>query len=673
MKITLKKKYKPLVSEPSRYFIITGGRASGKSFSVSTYLLMLTFEKDHKILFTRYTMASAHISIIPEFVSKIEQLGLSDKFDITKTEIINKVTGSSIIFRGLRTSSGIQTANLKSINGITTWVLDEAEELVDEDIFNKIDLSIRTNVKQNRVIIVMNPATKEHFIYKRFFEDKGVQECSNTTKDDTTYIHTTYADNEENLSESIINQINALKLSNVTKYNHIIEGRWLNKAEGVIFENWEIKPFERQDTTIYGLDFGFSFDPSACVEVSVRNNLMYLKEIFYKQRMVTSDFVVEFNMLKKDELVVADSSENRLIEEISKKGINIIPIQKNPGSVVEGINFMMDYQIFIDPSSINLIKEFNNYSWSNKKAGQPIDKWNHCFVGSTLITTINGDVKIKDIKVGDIVLTSNGWKPVLKKFNNGKRQVNRYSLQLDTNKVILECTDNHKIKTTEGWKEIKNLKTGNVLYQHKPLTEKHITYTQMKDILVKEKKDYIELFGNITMDQSQKDIISTTLMEQPQIIELQTYNLLEQPNILNMKVKKEPLIIQSSTKNSTLKELNWQKSGIVQEKDLNGINNTERILGKTENSEPLNVMFVTKNTQQDIVESPNTVVTTVNLKHLEIEESWVEEVYDIMVEECHEYFANGILVHNCIDAVRYVTMHLKKNNHGSFDYDFEFI
>lgn len=275
-------------------------------------------------------MASAHISIIPEFVDKIETLNLSDKFEITKTEIINKMTGSSIIFKGIKTSSGVQTANLKSINGITTWVLDEAEELIDEDIFNKIDLSIRTSVNQNRVIIIMNPTTKEHFIYKKFFEDKGVQECSNVTKDDTTYIHTTYEDNINHLSESILYQINELKYKNPDKFNHIILGKWLNKAEGVIFNNWIIGQWKETDTVIYGLDFGFSLDPSACIAVAFDKNTVYLKEIFYRKRMITSDFTTELKLLKKDSLVIADSAESRLINEIALSEINIKPIQKNP-------------------------------------------------------------------------------------------------------------------------------------------------------------------------------------------------------------------------------------------------------------------------------------------------------------------------------------------------------
>lgn len=91
---------------------------------------------------------------------------------MTKSEIINKKSKSEIIFRGLKTSSGDQTANLKSLQGVTTWILDEAEELTDEATFDKINLSVRIKGKHNRVILILNPSTKEHWIYQRFFESK---------------------------------------------------------------------------------------------------------------------------------------------------------------------------------------------------------------------------------------------------------------------------------------------------------------------------------------------------------------------------------------------------------------------------------------------------------------------------------------------------------------------
>ena len=203
-----------LLGSKSRYFVITGGRGSGKSFEVGRFVTLLSFEQGHKILFTRQTMTSAHLSIIPEFKEKIELLKLEDLFSISKSEIKNKQSNSEIFFKGLKTSSGDQTANLKSLQGVTTWILDEAEELTDEDTFDKINLSIRSNEKQNRVILILNPATKEHWIYKKFFEQEGIKEGFNGTKGNTTYIHTTYEDNIKNLGVSFLQEVEKIKINN---------------------------------------------------------------------------------------------------------------------------------------------------------------------------------------------------------------------------------------------------------------------------------------------------------------------------------------------------------------------------------------------------------------------------------------------------------------------------
>jgi len=221
--------FKPIFNQhpKTRYFLLTGSRGSAKSFHVSTALLHLTYEKGHIILFTRWTLVSAYISIIPEFIQKIEELDRFEDFEITQTEITNKVTGSKILFKGIKTSQGTATANLKSIAGVTTFVLDEAEELVDEGVFDRIDLSIRTKDMTNRVMIVMNPSYKSHWIYKRFLE-KGKQ-------DNTTYIHTTYLDNAINLSRSFIEQANRVKQENILRYRHLFLGEWLEDVEGLLW------------------------------------------------------------------------------------------------------------------------------------------------------------------------------------------------------------------------------------------------------------------------------------------------------------------------------------------------------------------------------------------------------------------------------------------------------
>ncbi len=369
----------PIVESDSRYFIVSGGRGSGKSFSVNALLVMLTYEQGHTILFTRYTLTSAYISIIPEFIDKLEQFGSIADFHITKDEILNKKTGSKIIFRGIKTSSGDQTANLKSLQGITTWVVDEAEELVDEQKFDTIDLSVRQQGKPNRIILILNPTTKEHFIYRRFFEDRGVQEGSNTIKENTTYIHTTYQDNIDNLSKSYIDQIEQMKIRRPEKYKQQMLGAWLNKAEGVIFNNWSVGEFKHIGTSVWGQDYGFAADPSTLVEVNIdsSNKRIYLKECFYLQRLTTSQ-IAQLNLKHAREgLIIGDSAEPRLLSEIKAKGCNVRPSIKGQGSVTYGISLLQDYDIVVSPDSTNLIKELNNYRWLERKSNTPIDKYNH--------------------------------------------------------------------------------------------------------------------------------------------------------------------------------------------------------------------------------------------------------------------------------------------------------
>ena len=226
--INLLESYKPLFYETpeNRYFLITGGRGSGKSWTLALFLLNLTYQKGHVILFTRYTLVSAFISIIPEFLDKIEIMGKVNDFEVTQSEIINKLTGSKILFRGIKTSSGVNTANLKSIAGLSTWVIDEAEELTDPDVFDKVDLSIRAKDNPNRVILVMNPSYKSHWIYGDFVKKK---------REDTTYIHTTYIDNKENLSDSFIQAAEKTKRENRARYEHLFLGTWLDDADGMLW------------------------------------------------------------------------------------------------------------------------------------------------------------------------------------------------------------------------------------------------------------------------------------------------------------------------------------------------------------------------------------------------------------------------------------------------------
>ncbi len=371
--IELNPKYKPLLDSPSRYFVVTGGRGSGKSYSVNLMALLLTFEPNQNILFTRYTMTSAYTSIIPEFRDKIEQLELDEYFDINRTEITNRLTGNIIYFKGLKTGSGNQTAALKSLSNITTWICDEAEEIPDNELFTKIDYSIRSKETQNRVIMVLNPATKEHWIYQRFFQEAGINGGANEVKDNTTYIHTTYLDNIENLGESFLASMDVMKERRPSEYNHTILGGWREKAEGVIFTDWSIGQYVSQGLDVFGADFGFSTDPSTLLSTSIdkANKRIYVKEYLNKPNMNTSQLGVVFSQSAGRSTIVGDSAEPRLISEL-KRYCNIVPTIKGQGSVNYGIALLQDYHLVIDPNSTNIIKELNNYQWSDKKSETPL-------------------------------------------------------------------------------------------------------------------------------------------------------------------------------------------------------------------------------------------------------------------------------------------------------------
>ena len=302
---------------------------------------------------------------------------LNDFFQVNKQEIVNKKSGSEIIFRGLQTSSGNNTANLKSLQGVTTWILDEAEEETSETNFDKINLSIRAKGKQNRVILILNPATKEHWIYKRFFESAGVETGFNGVKGNVTYIHTTYLDNIDNLDQSFIDEVNRVKETNTKKYNHVILGGWLDKAEGVVYTNWKVEPFKYNDYNYFGQDYGFTIDPTTLIETCIDKTIktIWVKEHLYATKLTTAEIANINTRFAGRKPIIADSAEPRLISELKSKGNNIKGIIKP--KVAERVRLLQDWTIIVDPDSKNIIKELNNYAWSNKAGEVPNDDFNH--------------------------------------------------------------------------------------------------------------------------------------------------------------------------------------------------------------------------------------------------------------------------------------------------------
>ena len=366
---------------------MTGGRGSQKSFAVSEWLCKnITTFKNWKVLFTRWTLKSAEISIMPEFTEKLHLIGVADRCRVTSGLVECRDTGSSIIFSGIKAASGTETARLKSIPGLNVFVVDEAEEFVSEKDFITIDDSIRQKDLPNIVVLIMNPQDTEHWIWERWFEKSHRMETIDgfeipiSTHPDITHIHTTWFDNAGHLNEDYITKIENLKRNNPAAYAHRYLGQWLTRKEGVIYPNWIEGEFDESLPFGYGLDLGFFPDPLALVKVAVDTKTMriYMHEEIYKTSLSDeSALAIMLDRVEPNVLVVNDTSEPRLIEMFARNGLNMQNASKGKDSIKEGIRELSKFQFVVTPESYNLKHELRNYIWNDKKASIPVDAHNH--------------------------------------------------------------------------------------------------------------------------------------------------------------------------------------------------------------------------------------------------------------------------------------------------------
>ena len=402
----VKEVFAPLYLSKKRYFLVTGGRASLKTSNVQEFIAKLTFEQGHGILFTRFTMTSAEKSIIPEFATAVKRLNLSSYFRFTKNKVTNTATGSFVLFSGIKTSSGDQTANLKSISGITTWVIEEGEDFTDERVFDTIDDSIRTSNKQNRVIWIQNPTTKEHFIYKRWIEPKNKKikvHGYDVTVSDLPYvehIHSTYtlaADlgflskgwlekakkykEEAEHKDDLPKEHPEYKDKHESHYYYNYIGGWLERAFGVIYPSWREGEFDLSLPSACGLDLGYFPDPLALCRIAInkKKKWIHLQQLIYATELSNEQILRKCKELirRRNELIAVDHNEPRLTAYLAKNKLNVIKAIKGKDSVINGIRDIQGYEIIATPDSNDAKKELNNYAWNDKKQSVPVDEFNH--------------------------------------------------------------------------------------------------------------------------------------------------------------------------------------------------------------------------------------------------------------------------------------------------------
>ena len=640
---------KKLYRLKKRKKVIQGGTSAAKTFSILPILIDRALKTP-----------MLEISVVAESVPHLRRGALKDFLKIlilTGRYSDNQYNRSTLKYTFLNGSyieffSVDQPDKLRGARRNILYV-NEANN-VPFDSYNQ--LAIRTN---GEIWIDFNPTSK-------FWAHTELR-----AKEDCDFIILTYEDNEA-LDQAIVDDIMAAREKGKTsKY-------WANwwkvyglgqigSLEGACIPEWDlIKTIPKgKDGDLecrllgYGMDFGFTNDPTTLIAIYKWNDAYIFDEVIYNTGMLNQDISEALIANEVEGYIYADSAEPKTIAELNTYNHTVLPCKKGKDSIVYGINLINQNKIYVTERSLHIQEELQNYIWQKDKENnvinKPIETWNHCFIGETLITTINGDIPIKDIVVGDMVLTSNGYKPVLKTFDNGVKQVNHYQMQYGTIITDIHCTDNHKFKTDEQWTEAKQLQVGQRMYLHKNSMVEPITYTKTKDISVKVEIDYIQKYGSFIMDKFQKVSTYITGMVYQPITQLKTWSWLMVKNIYKNTQRNDMTVCQMNGKKTSIqRELSQPKNGMEVKMGLNGIANTVNEHGIIESLQLKYVKNVEINMKQDMVVYPNTAITTAKLNQIDVVESYEAQVYDIMVgDDTHEYFANGVLVHNCIDAIRY--------------------
>ena len=405
----------PIMTNKDRYFVLIGGAGSGKSVAVAQKLILrilkgMSKKKKHKFLCLRKTGPAAGNSIYPLLKDILNQWNLQRLYKVNKTTMsFHFVGGSEILCTGLD-----DPEKIKSIHGITGVWLEEATEFTHDD-FKQLDLRVRGFTwDYKQLILSFNPIDENHWIRQKLFSDdiqaeieaenqfarkEMTQEVDNKK---ITYamsvMHSTYRDNE------FLDDVYKARLENLINedsnyYDIYCRGVW-GVLKGLIFEHWEQCDVWPQDFDVsgYGIDFGFSVNPSSIVEAGFRGNDLYLREHCYKVGMTNKEIAVTLFGIthgRMEKPTVADSAEPKSIAEIRSLGHPCMPSVKGKDSVVFGIQRMKQYRILIYRESTNLIKELQGYKWATDRDGTPLNmpvKFNDHLIDAAryIITKLKG-------------------------------------------------------------------------------------------------------------------------------------------------------------------------------------------------------------------------------------------------------------------------------------------
>lgn len=754
----------PYIENKDRYLIFYGGRGSSKSdFCAKKLIYRCLSENYFRCILVRNTYSSIKDSSYQTIKDIIFDLGLQSLFEFKLQPLeIHCINGNSFLARGCD-----DTTKLKSIKDPScVWY---EEDIPTEADFITITTSVRTKkATYLQEIFTINPEVEGHYqdnwFWKKYFQNRIEKTFSDITKikaNDTevelTYSvhHSTYKDNKY-LPSEFIAQLEQIKETNPYYYTIYCLGEWGNRQTGGLFYKLFDRTKSVSNVIAYNpnlalhISFDFNVNPYMSVLICqmVGKQLYIIDEITSKTPDNTTKGACNEFMRKyynhnaglfiygdpsgkqQDTRTEAGYNDYKIIQkELEKynptmRVASVAPSIVSRGNFIntifhngyDGINVQISDKCKVFINDLIFVKEqsdgtkFKEKS-KDKETGITSEKLGHlsdCFIGETLIKTNKGDKKIKDIKVGDKVLTRCGYKSVLSFMQKGEKKVKKYAV--GKNHII--CTDNHKFYANGSFISIGHLIGLNILcifdtksqkWKRKLLFIKELSLqdTQTKKVeniitegLMAKKNDCTYIYMKKFTEKFLKVITYTIKMVIRLIMIFPIWSALMVENIVNYiwHWMKESLF-----QNIVCKNMHNQKqlNGTNQKKDVNGILSILKKLLKKDWLK-LIVSSVTMNVLNQMLTILNFVVGNVNLaiicERIENRENGIlkkialfvdqnlknisgqkqnlvqenaEQVYDIMVEDCHEFFANNILVHNCFD---YLICEAFKNEYKNYQF-----
>ncbi|HEP1789286.1 TPA: PBSX family phage terminase large subunit [Streptococcus suis] len=356
-----------------------GGASSGKSHGVIqkvVYKACKDWKHPRKVLFLRKVGSTVYDSIFEDVKQCLDAWDLLDKCKVNNSAYrIELPNGAQFIFKGLDNPEKI-----KSIKGISDVVMEEASEFTLDD-YTQLTLRLRDRKhKQKQIYLMFNPVSKVNWVFNAFF----VKRPKNTVIYQTTYKDNRFLDDvtRENIEE--------LANRNEAYYKIYALGEFAT-LDKLVFPKYEKRLLNKEKLahlpSYFGLDYGFINDPSAFLHVKIDdgNKKLYIIEEYVRKNL-TNDKIAEAiqSLGYGKEEIRADSAEKKSNQELRNRGISrVIDALKGPGSVMQGIQYILQYDIIVDERCVKTIEELENYTWkkdkkTNEYINEPVDSYNHC-------------------------------------------------------------------------------------------------------------------------------------------------------------------------------------------------------------------------------------------------------------------------------------------------------